>query len=165
MKHEARSMNDEAGFSLAELLVVMAIMAILATIGFSSYAGFKNKQSVEAEVAKLTATVREAMELSRSQADSGPWGVHIANPAGAENDFYEIWRGDLYVSGTVTSRLNLSATNGFTDPADGAAKDVIFARATGLPTASTTIVIHSSSGGGTGTINIDTSGRVDYTLN
>ena len=158
-------MNDEAGFSLAELLVTITIMAILAAVGFSSYAGFKNKKSVEAEASKVVATVREAMELSKSQADGSGWGVHFASPIGAGNDFYEIWKGDLYASGMVTSKLNLDSTNGFTDPADGAAKDVTFAKATGLPAASTTIVIQSLSGGGTGTINIDTSGRVDYTLN
>ena len=157
-------MNNKKGFSLAELLVAITIMAILATIGFSSYAGFKNKQSVEAEVMKLTATTREAMEKSKSQADGSQWGMHFANPTGAGNDFYEIWKGASYASSTVNSRLNLSASVGFTDPANGATKDIIFAKATGLPTAALTIVVQSLTGGGTGTINIDTSGRVDYTL-
>ncbi len=145
--------------------MAIAIMGILATIGFSNYAGFKNKQSVEAEVAKLTATVREAMELSRSQADSSQWGVHLANPTGTENDFYEIWKGSAYASSTVTKRINLSANVRFTDPADGTTKDLIFGKATGLITASSSVVVESLTGGGTGTINIDTSGRVDYTLN
>lgn len=153
------------GFSLAELLVAMAIMAILAAVGFSNYAGFKNKQSVEAEVAKITATVRETMELSRSQADSSQWGIHFANPAGAENDFYETWKGSAYASSTVTKKINLSANVRFTDPADGATKDVIFGKATGLIAASSSIVVESLTGGGTGWVNIDTSGRVDYTLN
>ena len=155
--------ND--GFTLVELLVTMAIVAILAAVSFSNYAGFKNKQSIEAEVPKLTAVVREAMELSKSQADGDQWGVHFANPTGTSNDFYEIWKGSSYASSSVTKKINLSANVGFTNPADGATKDVIFAKATGLPAASATVVIQSLSGGGTGTIDIDSSGRVDYTLN
>lgn len=157
--------RSSTGFSLAELLVTMAIMAILAAVGFGSYAGFRNKQSVEAELPKLTAVTREAMELSKSQADASQWGIHFANPAGAGNDFYEIWKGASYASGTVTKRVNLGGSVGFTDPADGTTKDVIFGKATGIPAASTTVVVQSLSGGGTGQVNIDTSGRVDYTFN
>ncbi len=158
-------LKKDRGFSLVELLVAIAIMAILATVGFSSYAGFKNKQSVEAEVTKLTATIREAMELSRSQADGSQWGVHFANPTGTGNDFYEIWKGTSYASSTVTSRVNLTTNVRFTDPADGSTKDVSFGKSTGLITASSSVVIESLTSGGTGRVNIDTSGRVDYTLN
>lgn len=153
------------GFSLAELLVAMAIMAILAAVGFASYAGFKNKQSVEAEVLEIKAVIRETMELSKSQADASGWGIRFTNPTGSGNDFYEIWKGTGYASGTVTRRMNLSGNVQFTDPAEGAAKDIIFQKATGLLTASSSVVIQSLTGGGTGTVNIDTSGRVDYTLN
>ena len=158
-------LKNNGGFSLAELLVAIAIMAILATISFSNYAGFRNKHSVEAEIAKLTAIIREAMELSRSQADNSQWGVHLANPTGVGNDFYEIWKGGSYASGTVTQKVNLSNSVRFADPADNLTKDVIFGKATGLPTASSSVIVESLTGGGTGTINIDTSGRVDYTFN
>lgn len=153
------------GFTLAELLVVIAIMSILAAIGFASYAGFKNKQSVEGEVTEIRATLREVMELSKSQADGSGWGIRFWNPAGTGNDYYEIWKGGSYASGTVTRRMNLAGNMKFTDPADGVNKDIIFQKATGLLSASSSVAVESLAGGGTGTINIDASGRVDYTLN
>lgn len=159
-------MTDERskGFTLAELLVVIAIMSILAAIGFASYAGFKNKQAVEAEVTEIQATLREVMELSKSQADGSGWGIRFWNPTGTGNDYYEIWKGSAYSSSTVIRRMNVAANVRFNDPADGSSKDIVFQKATGLLAASSSVVVESLTGGGTGTINIDTSGRVDYTL-
>lgn len=148
-----------------ELLIVIGIMSILAAIGFASYAGFKNRQTVETDAEKIMAILRETMELGRSQADGNQWGLHLDNPTGNGNDFYEIWKGSSYASGTVTQRINLSGNSRFNDPAEGVNKNIIFQKATGLPTASSSVVIESLSGGGSATINIDSTGRVDYTLN
>lgn len=152
------------GFSLVELLLTMAIMSILAAVAFASYAGFKNKQSVEAEVMEIKAIIRETMELAKSQADGSGWGIRFTNPTGTDNDYYEIWKGTSYASGTVTRRMNLGSNMQFTDPANGAVKDFIFQKATGLLAASSSVTVQSLTGGGAGTVNIDTSGRADYTL-
>jgi hypothetical protein len=91
--------------------------------------------------------------------------MHFENPVGADNDFYQVWRGASYASGTIISRFPLEKTISYTNPASGSSKDVIFAKATGLPTASSTIGLQTASGGNTATITIDSSGRIDYVTN
>ncbi|MBI2595096.1 MAG: prepilin-type N-terminal cleavage/methylation domain-containing protein, partial [Candidatus Colwellbacteria bacterium] len=152
------------GFTLIELLVVAGIMLILAAIGFSNYAEFKDRKTLEAETNKLVAITREAMERSKSQADGEQWAVHFANPSGSGNDFYEVWKGASYASSTITGKILLESSLKFTDPAENSTKDVIFAKATGLPAASSTIVIETLNGKRRATINIDVTGRVDYSI-
>lgn len=153
------------GFTLIELLIVAGIMLILAAVVFSNYTELREKRTLETEANKLTARVREVMERSRSQADGSQWGVHLANPSGDGNDFYEIWKGSSYASSTITEKIPFETSLKFSDPADGSSKDVIFSKATGLPTMSSTIVIQSLGGGGTATININSVGRIDYIFN
>jgi|SRR3989304_7452899 len=153
------------GFTLIELLVVAGIMLILAAVVFSNYTELKEKRTLETEANKLIARAREVMERSRSQADGEQWGVHLANPSGDGNDFYEIWKGSSYASSTITEKIPFESSLKFSNPADNSSKDVIFMKATGLPTMSSTIVIQSLSGGGTATINIDPIGRIDYSFN
>ncbi len=158
-------LKKEEGFTLIELLIVAGIMLILAAIGLSNYAEIKDRRTLEAETDKLVAITREAMERSKSQAEGEQWAIHLANPSGDGNDFYEIWKGVSYASSTITDKISLEGSLKFTSPADGATGDVIFLKATGLPTASSTIVIKTLSEGRTATININSIGRVDYSFN
>lgn len=52
-------MRKQAGFTLMELLIVIAIISILASIGYSSYSGFM----VEARRGDAMATLMEASQL------------------------------------------------------------------------------------------------------
>ncbi len=153
------------GVTLVELLVALGIISILAGVGMANYFGSKNKKVLESGTLQIVAGLRETMERSKSQADDSQWGMHFENPLGSANDFYQIWKGVSYASGTIVSRAPLHESLQFTSPPANSSTDVIFSKATGLPQATSTIVIDSTSGGGTVTVNIDPSGRIDYTTN
>lgn len=156
---------NNRGFTLIELLVVISIVAVLAGVVTVNFFGTRNRIVFESQVAKIAADLQSTRERSRVQEGGEQWGIHFENPAGAGSDFYDIWRGASYAAGTTTSHSVLSPGVEFTTPGPSSTLDVVFAKATGLPTASSTINIQSIQSNATATIKINTQGRVDYTLN
>ena len=155
----------DRGFTLIELLIVIAIVGVLVGAGMANYFGTRNRIIFESQVAKIAADVQSTRERSRVQESGNQWGVHFENPAGTGSDFYDIWYGVSYATGTTTSRSVLSASVEFTAPGPSSTLDIIFAKATGLPIASSTIGLQSTQSNATATIKINTQGRVNYTLN
>ena len=153
------------GVTLIELLIVIAIISVVATATGTSYFGVRSRKVFESEVSQIAADLRWTMNRSAAQEGGEQWGMRFSNPSGSGNDFYEVWMGDNYASGTVVSRAQLDSSVIFSDPSDGLTKDVIFSKSTGLPTASSTIEMTSLSGNSTGTIEINSQGRIDYSLN
>ena len=162
---EALPLRSVSGFTLIELLIVIAIVGVLVVAGMTNYFGTRNRIIFESQVVKIAADLQATRERSRVQEGGDQWGIHFENPAGAGNDFYDIWHGVSYAAGTTTSRSVFSSSVEFTAPGPGSTLDVVFAKATGLPTASFTIDIQSTQSSATATIKINTQGRVDYTLN
>ncbi len=153
------------GFTIVELLLIIAVITVLGGFGIANYSSFRNSKVLEEQVDVVVADIRETASRARSQESDNQWGIHFDNPAGNNNDYYQIWYGASYAGGTITERVNLSPGLNFTDPASAASEDVIFSKATGLPTASATIVIQSSATSASGTIQISTQGQVAYTIN
>lgn len=155
---------SNGGFTLVELIVTVSVVAILAVIGVANYVGLRNREVLESQIDEIVADMRWTAARSRAQEGGNQWGIRFTNPAGDNNDFYEIWSGTSYTSGTVYKRVSLPSGLRFTDPAASSTKDTIFSKATGLPTATSTIVVQSVSTGGSGTISLDAQGQVDYTM-
>jgi len=154
-----------SGFTVVEILLALAVFVVIGIIGSANYASFRNRRLLEEQVDIVVADIRETMSRSRTQESSNQWGVHFDNPTGNNNDFYQIWYGASYGAGTIVERVNLSPGLNFTDPAAGASEDAVFSKTTGLPTASSTIVIQSSASSASGTIDISTQGQVSYSIN
>ncbi len=141
----------------------MGIVAILGGVGLINFFGARNVQVLENQVNKVVADLRWTMTRSIAQESSDKWAIRFRNPTGASNDYYEIWRSsDGYTATTVVSTIYLDGGLSFSDPTSGTVKDVIFSKATGLPGGDATITIDSTLGGGSGTINVNSQGRVDY---
>lgn len=149
---------------MVEFLLALAIFIVLAAVGSANYASFRSRRLLEEQVDIVVADIRETISRSRTQESDSQWGIRFDNPAGNNNDYYQIWYGASYAGGTIVERANLSPGLNFTDPASAASEDVIFSKATGLPTASATIIIQSSSSSTSGTIQINTQGQVSYSF-
>ncbi|MCC6643541.1 prepilin-type N-terminal cleavage/methylation domain-containing protein [Candidatus Peregrinibacteria bacterium] len=67
--------SKKPGFTLLELLIVMAIIALLAVLAITSYAGVQRSARIGYAADSLVATIREAQVLARSGARSEGGGL------------------------------------------------------------------------------------------
>jgi type II secretory pathway pseudopilin PulG/sugar lactone lactonase YvrE len=134
--------KNNKGLTLIELLITMGIVIILAGIGASSYFGYQTQQSVDAVASELLANLRDVQQKAISQDQGSAWGVRI-NAVSDDNDYYEIFYGNNYVSGTVSSRVTLPSDVEFLVPAQSNTMEILFAKSTGLPASDYVITIAS----------------------
>ena len=127
------------GFSLLELVIVIAIIAILSSIGFVKLTDYFIRNNLEKDAQKIAFTLKNARDRSMSQDRGLQWGVHFENPATGKG-FYELFAGASYPGQTIL-RNNLNTGVEFLNPSASSTLDILFSKVTGLASASTTIVI------------------------
>ena len=132
-------MGAKNGFSLLELLLVLAILTILGTVVFSSFIGYQTVVEADEEANRIRSLLRSAQGKSINGEDNSQWGVHFANPSGA-SPFYELFEGSSY-PGTIKEMIYLSSRFVFTSPAIGNTQDILFQKRSGKSTGSMTITI------------------------
>lgn len=151
--------RSQNGFSLLELLIVIAIIATLVAVGSGFYRGVVKNM----EIQSISKVLAEDLRLVRSKSMIGEtgskWGAHVVNVSGG-SQYYELFSTPTTyadVAKTVMSTTTLSSGVTFTDPSAGTSKDIIFTKITGT-TAATILVL--SSEGLTQTITISSIGTV-----
>ena len=156
------------GFTFIEASIAIGVVAIIGTAGIGFYLPVKNTKALDSQASQIAAYLRGTIERSRSQENSSQWGVHFTNPAGVNNDYYEIWYGSSY-PGTIVSKIFLSSKHELVDPVSGTSRDMVFAKQTGLPVPllPTSVTITSSATLGSGpkfrTVTVSSISRVDIT--
>lgn len=131
---------QRAGISLVEVLIVMGIFTILAASIRFLPIGYFYEQSLADDAAKIAFTLRGAHDRAVTQEQQNSWGVHFVNGATGV-DYYQVFSGSSFASGTVIERVNLNETIRFTTPPVASSTDVLFAKMTGLPTGAGSIII------------------------
>ena len=126
-------------FTLIELLVVIGITAILAVFFIMSPLSFRSQQDLNLTVSEMIAVLRNAQDNSMSQESGSVWGIYFDNINGS--GFYDFFSGSNYSSVNIVSRSSLRSNIKSVQPAIGASSTVIFSAVSGLPVASTTIII------------------------
>jgi type II secretory pathway pseudopilin PulG len=128
-RKSASSADRQGGFTLFEILIVLAFMAIMGTIGVGYYLNYYRQTTLKTTVDEMIAFVYETQQKSINQQDSSQWGVHFENPAGDGAPFYASFTGGAY--GTASDQKYLDNALDFVYPADGESVDVIFNKITG----------------------------------
>ena len=126
-------------FTLIELLIVIGITAIMAVFLIMSPLSFRSRQDLNLTVLEMTAVLRNAQDNSISQESGSVWGIYFDNTN--DSGFYDFFSGSDYSSINIVSRSSLRSNIKFIQPAIGASSTVIFSAVSGLPVASTTIII------------------------
>lgn len=154
--------TNRMGFSLMEIIVVMGIVAVLvASIRFFPV-GYFYAQSLDDDAAKIAFTLRGAHDRAVNQEQASAWGVHFVNDASGV-DYYQVFKGDTFASGTVVERVNMNETIQLVSPPSASSTDILFAKMTGLPTGSSSIIISMiTKPSSSKTITVLANGQIQY---
>jgi len=157
------------GFTLIEVLISIGVLLLVSGAGSLYLFGFRSEGSVENATRQLVGVLSAAQEKSASQEDGSRWGVYIDNRTDPGTyTLYEINEdllalGDETTPGTSTQLIAVSTNVTFASPTIGTIANIIFSKNTGLPIASTTLVLrHKTTTENQETVYISGNGRIDY---
>ena len=125
------------GFSIIEVLVVIAAMAVLAALSYSAYKSFNDHEVLEKEAVKIVALYEEARSLSVGSKDGSVYGVHVESAKAVE------FKGETYSAGNadnVDEALNPRVTISNIS-LSGGGSEVVFSRIGGTTTKSGTVTL------------------------
>lgn len=150
------------GFTLLEIILVLAILAIIGSIGFTYLGGYKSSTEIDETANQIVGKLREVQAKAMAGEDNLSWGVHFDN-IDANDPYYEIFSGAAY-PGTIAEKIylnSLAQDARFQTPSSGTSVNIIFSKITGAPSSAQNIVVYLLSlPDATKTINIEMSGRV-----
>jgi len=134
------------GFTLLELLIVIAVLGVLLAIIVPSLASFRQKSILNTETQELVTVINRARLLSVSSKNDDQFGVHF------DSSHVVLFQGSAYIIGdpanethTFDSSLTLSST------VTGGGSNVVFEKVTGATSqnATTTLLVTSTTASST----------------
>jgi prepilin-type N-terminal cleavage/methylation domain-containing protein len=142
----------QAGFSLIEMLLSVAIIGILAGLSLPIYETFIRRNDLEITAQTLSAAIRRAENYSRASKSDGVWGVSISGANAV------VFQGASYATRTASLDESMAIPASIT--ASGVS-EVTFAKLTGNPSTTGTITL-TSTANATRTITLNAKGTVTY---
>lgn len=149
--------NHKSGFTLIELIMVIAIMALLFGIFLGTFVKFRKNQALAMDTDTVISLLRQARNQTLSSKNSASYGVHFTAPK------VTIYTGPTYSSGATDNQdFTLSSTDTIlTITLSGGGSDVLFNRLTGETSQNGTVVISSPGISETKTVTIYKTGLVE----
>jgi prepilin-type N-terminal cleavage/methylation domain-containing protein len=127
-------LDNKSGFTLVEILLVIAIVSIVSAVTIGTYRGLIKKTEVDLTANNIIFDLKRAKANSLGGVDNRSWGVHFVNSS-TSSDYYEIFSTPTNFANpsvTIEDASFLPDTVYFTDPSDIAgSKDIIFEKIRG----------------------------------
>jgi len=149
------------GYTLAELLIVIAIIVIVSLVSLTSFVNRRNQGQLSTTAATMAALLREAQSRSVAQASSTAWGVHFDNGA---PPFFALFP----VPYSPSSRISYYPLPGLlgyvtSSLAAGSSKEITFSQLSGAAMGSSSIAVYLlQSPAVSSTISVSAAGAVSY---
>ncbi len=135
------TVKKSSGFSLIEIVIVIAIITIVTTLAFQSFGNGTAQESLNKGAATIVAELGRARSLTLSSKDALQYGVHI------DQNSIVLFSGDTYFASEQTNAsVTLDATVAVTATSlTGGGSDIVFQRLTGITAQYGTITLTSTS--------------------
>src|SRR3989344_2927690 len=130
-------LSARRGFSLLEVILVVAILAILATVGVISWLGFWNTAEFDSTADAILELAIEARGNSVAGEQFTKWGVSATNPSGTDPSYVVLFScvndncDPALGERREIRRVFLQDPVVFNVPLDGATTDIIFRQRSG----------------------------------
>jgi prepilin-type N-terminal cleavage/methylation domain-containing protein len=151
------------GYTLAEMLIVMAIVIVLSLVSLANFVSRRNQSHLTSTASTMAGLLREAQSRSVAQASSTSWGVHFENST--TSPFYALFAG-VYASSTNLGFYSLPAWVGYSTSSIRAGNwaEVTFAQISGAASGSSSMSIYllRSNPEVSSTISISSAGAISY---
>ena len=160
MKNE----KSRDGFTLVELIVILAMTALLSTAGFLNLVSFKHNKTLILNKDKMVGYLQTAREKAINQEGGYKWGVRFDN-TNSDNGSFTIFFGDTYSLSGKREMHYLNSGVKFVNPPSGQVLDVIFEKRTGSISLEQRITIENMSlPGNFGEASVSLMGLIDSRL-
>lgn len=126
MKNSSFSLHSEKGFTLLELILVIAIIAILAAATVPLMGNFNQRTQVDAVAREVVSALRFAQQKSIATESDSQFGVYFDD----SNNQFIIFRGSVYGSFPAEDRV-YSYSNAITVSQTFPLNEVNFEKGTG----------------------------------
>ncbi|XOU94293.1 MAG: prepilin-type N-terminal cleavage/methylation domain-containing protein [Candidatus Kerfeldbacteria bacterium] len=126
------------GFTLIEVLLILAILGLIGGLAIPFYQSFQVTSELENTTKEITQTIRRAQITAMSSEGLSDHGIHFAGQQ------YILFRGAIYNPADIYNESfdlspSLSVSTGGND-------DIIFSSVSGLPNVEATITINTNNG-------------------
>jgi prepilin-type N-terminal cleavage/methylation domain-containing protein len=145
----------KTGFTLLELLIVIAIGVIVAGFIFTAFVDYGNEQSFRATVVEMVAITKEARQKTLSAETTTQFGVHFASSS------LVVFEGGSYDPASSSNKIYNFSNVSLTPELSSGGSEVVFARLSGEASATGTIEILNHRSNSTTSILIRGSGLVE----
>lgn len=142
-----------AGYTLLEIMMVVAVTSILAGISYASFAAFSRNEALDAGTASIVAGLRDARARTLASVDGSQYGIYI------EPTRYTLFKGAVY-----DAQSGINSVNEFSShiKASSTLTSIVFQRVTGNTIASGTIDVYlTTDHSQKNTISVTLTGLVD----
>jgi len=119
-------MKTNKGFTLIEILTVIGIFIVIFSFTFYFFGGLDKRESLEKDVAGVTALIRNARLLSIASKNASVFGIHF------ESDKVILFEGSTYNPGAPSKIINLSRKVYISSYSlNNGGQDIVFSRLVG----------------------------------
>lgn len=141
MRAPGTQKGRHGGFTLIEIVIVVAIMAILSSIIFTSFSSFRNTKVLDTAIEDILTLISTARGDTLSAKADTQYGVHLASGSAT------LYSGAVYVAGDSANQVVSldGALEIVSISLGGGGADILFDRLTGKTSNSGTFVIRVKS--------------------